>query len=238
MRVVRINKFVQEEDDVSWLVDGLLPDVGWTLFYGLRGLGKTTFAMQLCNALQTGSTFLGRKTIQTRILYFQADSVLIEWREMLKRITKKKGNDGFTAIEIPQFALLNPTYVNSMAVFIETFKPGFVVFDSLYKLVGDNVSSAKVLNYINMLKTMCNDRPWLLIHHPPHGENRAAGSSTLGADCSNEWSLLKTKLTIAKGRLVKEGAISLTRDDQGLWIPYKSSKDDNTGDTLYSQKLV
>ena len=223
MRVVKIDDFIGEQDSIHWLIDGLLPDVGWTLFCGLRGLGKTTFAVQMCDALQSGKPFLGRQTIKTRTLYIQADSVVIEWREMLKRITKQKGNTGFTAVEVPSMALLNDEYVARMANYVQIFKPGFVVFDSLYNLVGDNINTAKVLVYINKIKDIAQERPWLLIHHPPHEQSRAAGHSSLGANNSNEWFLLKTKLRIDKGRLVKDKEIPLTKDINALWELYKTS---------------
>lgn len=235
MRVIRINKFLKEEDKITWLVDSLLPDVGWTLFYGLRGLGKTTFAMQMCDALQRGVPFMGRKTVQTDILYIQADSVTIEWRQMLKRITPK-GNEGFTAIDVPAQCLSNPDYVARLVHYVQTFKPGFVVFDSLYKLTRESINTERIQVTVNIMNDICQGKPWLVIHHPPHSESRAAGHHSLGGTCSNEWSLLKTKLKIEKGRLVKDKELLLSRDEHGLWIPYTSSK--VQGDGLYERDLL
>ena len=86
MRIVKISRFTEETEDIEWLVDGLLPDTGWTLLVGKQGLGKSTFAMQLCNAIQEGKEFLGRKVQQRDVLFIQADSDTAEWRMMLKRI--------------------------------------------------------------------------------------------------------------------------------------------------------
>lgn len=230
MRVVRIKKFLEEKDSVEWLIEGLLPNVGWTLFYGLKGIGKTTFAMQLCAALQSGTPFMGRKVQKTDILYFQADSVEIEWKEILKRIAKdvKGVTDGFTAVSVPRQALSNPTYVESMTKAIEMFKPGFVVFDSLYNLSAYKINTEKILGDVNAMYDMCvtadgRPLPWLVIHHPPHGESRAAGHHSLGGNCSNEWSLLKTKLSIEKGRLVADKEILMKRNGNGIWELYKSA---------------
>lgn len=235
MRVIKISKFLQEKDNVEWIIDNLLPNVGWTLFYGLRGLGKTTFAMQMCAALQTGTPFLTRKVKQTNIIYFQADSIVDEWKAMLKRITPK-GSEAYTGIEVPAKALDTPQYVSTMAHFVAQLHPGFVVFDSLYNLTGKSINTEGVLIPIQMMKDICGNIPWMLIHHPPHNESRAAGHHSLGGNCSNEWSLLKTKLKIEKGRLVKDKEILLSRDEKGLWIPYTRGEARGYSD-LYSEDI-
>jgi hypothetical protein len=79
------------------------------------------------------------------------------------------------------------------------------------------------------MKALCGDMPFLLIHHPPHNDNRAAGHHSLSANCSNEWFLSKTKLQIKKGRLVALKQIMLSRDINGLWIS------DDDGDSLIDQ---
>lgn len=217
MRYVKISKFLEEKEQVSWLVEGLLPDVGWTLFYGLKGIGKTTFAIQLCEALQAGKPFLGRKTKKTRILFIQADSVALEWREILKRVSPK--NDGFTVVDVPARCLGDNNHIASLKTFIQTINPGFIVWDSLYKLASDDINNAKILLSVEKMIAMCDDKPWMLIHHPPHGESRAAGSSSLGNTCSNEWCLLSSKLRIDKSRLTAEKELLLKRgkDNGGLW---------------------
>jgi RecA-family ATPase len=236
MRVIRLDKFIAEKEQVNWLVDGLLPDVGWTLFYGQRGVGKTTFAMQLCCAIQGGLPFFARKTIQTNILYFQADSVTTEWREIVKRIVPK-GNAGFTGIDVPNKTFGNNKYIDIMEMFIEKLNPGFIVFDSLYNMAHVSINNEGILAVIDKMAGLCKGIPWMLIHHPPHGENRAAGSSSLGANCSNEWSLTKTKLIIAKGRIVELKEMSIKRGKDGLWELYGKPASSNNGATYMDREL-
>ena len=229
MRTVRISKFTQEEEHIEWLIEGLLPDVGWTLFVGRQGLGKTTFAMQLCSALQEGKPFLGRKTKKCNIMYIQADSPTNEWREMLKRIAPK--SKGITVVDVPAKCLDNIVYVDNIKRAVELYNPDFLVFDSLYNLTGQNINNAtQALIPLETMKTIANTngsyKPWMLIHHPPQEQNRAAGAHSIGANCSNEWILLKTKLKIEKGRLVATKEIRLRRDESGLWEEKKG--DDGT----------
>ena len=219
MRVVKIKKFTEEVEDIGWLVDGLLPDTGWTLLVGKQGLGKSTFAMQLCNALQDHTDFLGRKTQQRDVMFIQADSATAEWRMMLKRIAPD--SDGWTMVDVPAKCLDNAAYVELIKTWVPKVKPGFIVFDSLYNLTGKSISTEGVLVPIQAMKSIANasgeDIPWLLIHHPPHNETRAAGHHSIAANCSNEWHLLKSMIKIAKGRLVKDKSVLLSRLDNGLW---------------------
>jgi RecA-family ATPase len=223
MRAVRISRFIEEVDNVEWLIEGLLPSVGFTLLIGKQGLGKTTFAAQLCAALQTGTPFLGRKTIQRNILYVQADSPPDEWKLMLKRIAP--GSKGYTLVDVPSKSLEVPEYIHQIRDKIDKVKPGFVVFDSLYNLTAKSISTEAVLIPVNQMKDLCGDLPWLLIHHPPHGETRSAGHHSLPANCSNEWHLLRNKLEIAKGRLIKDKEILMSRNEHGLWIPLADDTD-------------
>jgi len=222
LRAIRINKFVEEPDDFEWLIEGLLPSVGWTLFYGLRGIGKTTFAMQMCTALQDGTDFLGRRVKQKNIMYVQADSLAVEWRQMLKRIAPKSA--GFTVVDVAERALGNPEYCARLQRYIAELQPGFLVFDSLYNLTAWPINTEAILMPVNIIKALVGVTPWMLIHHPPHDANRAAGHHSLGGNCSQEWRLLKTRLNIEKGRIlgdsevIQNKAIMLDKDEHGLWF--------------------
>src|SRR6266446_6424699 len=225
MRIARIVDFNREKDTTTWLVHNLLPDVGWTLFHAPAGAGKTTFALQLCDALERGVPFLGRDTVKTRILYIQADSPQDEFREITKRVIKE--SIGWTMVNVPNQCLTNPAYTLALHELTVKVKPGFVVFDSLYNLSASNINTEKILVDINMIKQIVGvDKPWLMIHHQPHEQSRAAGHNSLEGNCSNNWCLLKTKLRIDKGRLVKDKEVLLSRDSDGLWIP----KHDDSGD--------
>lgn len=217
LRTVTYRQFAKEKEDILWLVDSLLPDTGWTLLVGRQGLGKTTLSLQLCVALQKGEPFLGRKTIQTDTLYIQADSSTAEWREMTRRIAPE--SEGVTAVGVEAKCLSNPVYVQLIAKIVAKQGPGFIVWDSLYNLTAVSINSDAVLQPVNTIKAICGDIPWLLIHHPPHEETRSAGHHSLPANCSNEWHLIKGKLKINKGRLIKDKEIKISRNDVGLWVP-------------------
>jgi RecA-family ATPase len=222
MRYVKISKFLEEKEDVHWLVEGLLPDIGWTLFCGAEGIGKSTFAIQMCDAMQSGASFLDRKTKKTRILYVQADSKAIEWRAILERVSPK--NDGFTVVDVEQGCLGDSSAVAALRNFVSVIKPGFVVWDSLYNLASEDINNPKVLRNIETINRICLSLPWMVIHHPPHGESRGAGTRALAANCSNSWYLLQTKLRIDKARLVAEKEVYIKRsgvEHGGTWALHR-----------------
>jgi hypothetical protein len=230
MRVIKISKFLQEETRVEWLIDDLLPNVGWTLFYAPAKTGKSTFAAQMCLALQDGTPFLGRKTRKTSVMYVQADSIALEWKEMLRRIAPN-GSDGFTAIDVPERVLGIPTEALWLKQAVQMYNPGYIVFDSLYKLTAWPINNDNGIQLATaQLLAIADDRPFMLIHHPPHESSRPAGHNSLGASASYIWALLRTMLKMEGGRLTKEEKILLKRDENGLWQVKPTLKDDVLGD--------
>jgi RecA-family ATPase len=214
---------VKEDEHIRWLVEDFLPDVGWTFFIGAEGSGKTTFALQLCDSLEKGIPFLGMKTVKAKTLYIQADSASKEWRAMLQLVLPNKGEQSkdFTIVNVPSGCLSNATYVAQLDTYInEHIQPDFIVWDSLYELAGVSINGEKALEPIFTMKLLSGEKGWLLLHHPPNEEMRAAGSRSISANASGVWFLTKNKLLIQKRRLSgkKELLISRQQDTRGgLW---------------------
>lgn len=223
-RVIEVRDYVKEADNIDWLVQDLLPDVGWTLMVGMKAVGKTTLAIQLCRALETGEDFLGRKVSKRKTLIVQCDSSEVEWREFLRQ--RYPESRVWTAVAVPNNSFDNPDYLGKLGGLIALVNPGFIVFDSLYRFSSTPVNTDKVLDTIDKFNLLCGTVPFMLLHHPPHEMSRAAGHHSIGATCSNEWHLLKTKLVIDKGRLVKDKEILIARKgtDGGLWELSESDK--------------
>jgi AAA domain len=57
-----------------WLVDGLIREGSTNLLSGAPGDFKTWLALELAGAVSKGTDFLGRKTIQTRVLYLDREN--------------------------------------------------------------------------------------------------------------------------------------------------------------------
>ncbi len=220
MRGIKVKDFIEEQENVQWLIEGLLPNVGWTLLVGPYKSGKTTLALQMCEALRTGSLFFNRKTVPTTALYFQSDSANLEWKEILKRVCPEALF--ITVVDVEEYFLDNPEYYRHARNCIEHYKPGYVVFDCLYKLTSVSVNSEKIQGPLSQLNKLCAGIPWMLIHHPPHNESRASGHNSIGATCSSEWHVMPSKMRVARGRLVAQMELPMKQDRQGLWHPLRS----------------
>lgn len=71
---------------IEYIVEGLIPKGFITLFYASSGLGKSTLANQLCQAVQDGSFFLGLSTVQTPVFYLDYENPLATIVDRLKKV--------------------------------------------------------------------------------------------------------------------------------------------------------
>lgn len=223
MRAVQLCEFAEEEEYIGWLVEGLLPDDGWTLLYGAEGVGKTRFVLQLMDAIQDGEDFLGMKTQKAKGLFIQADSSTKEWREMVRMTTPN--NKAIGIVNVPDYVFDTPQYVEWIRKAVQHIQPRFAVLDSLYKLTADDINSPKITMKLNMMRAVLGGIPFVLLHHPPQGMNRGAGSRAIAATASYNWELTETTLRITKGRLTAKASIAVSFDDHGRWVSIQDEVD-------------
>jgi RecA-family ATPase len=223
MRAVQLSDFAEEEEHIGWLVEGLLPDTGWTLLYGAEGVGKTRFALQMMDAIQEGQDFLNMKTQRAKGLFIQADSSTKEWREMVRLTTPD--NHAIGIVNVPDYVFDTPQYVEWIRKAVVAIKPGFAVLDSLYKLTSDDINSPKITVKLNMMRAVLGEIPFVLLHHPPQGMNRGAGSRAIAATASYNWELTETTLRIVKGRLTAKASIAISFDEHGRWVSIQDEVD-------------
>ena len=253
-RVNTFRKFVAEEDNISWLIERLLPAVGKTLIVGPPAIGKTTLALQMCAAIHEGKPFMHRQTMQTKVLYIQLDSSDVEWREIIRRVAPE--STALTLINAPIFCLDIASYVLAIKDLIYQTQPGFIVWDSLYKLSAKGVNGETVRETISQLGDLSivrnikqrdsdpetyRDVPLMVLHHPPqNGSARASGHNSLEATFSNCWFLTKTKLLVNKGWLVEDREVIMHREKKhpGLWhAEDEQDNDDDIGEVILNRPL-
>lgn len=224
MRAVHFKDFANEDEYVDWLVEGLIPNTGWATLTGAEGVGKTRFALQLCAALEQGILFLNMPTKKTRCLYVQVDSPTKEWREIIRVVAPK--SNSITVVDVPEFWLAQPRCIEWFAKTIQQVKPGYVVFDSLYRIAPDINNASAIGPMLAQLKVLLKigeiDVPWLMLHHPPQNESRAAGSKSITGNASINFFLEPTQLKVTKGRLIGKLTLALEMNRQGLWGLYNS----------------
>src|SRR5579863_8087814 len=77
------NIFTLNAPAIEWMVEGILPHASVTLLAGEPGSYKTWLALALLRGVATGKNFLGRKCVQTSVLYLDRENPLAVMRERL-----------------------------------------------------------------------------------------------------------------------------------------------------------
>ncbi len=93
-REVDILEFVAsggDEDEEEWLANGLVPLHGLTILGGNPKSGKTLLALDLCLAVATGGSFLGRETARASFLFVTEEGTPGEMRKRFRRLLKSRG---------------------------------------------------------------------------------------------------------------------------------------------------
>jgi hypothetical protein len=71
--VLSTGAFLTSDDQIDYLIDGLLPVGGSMLLGAQKKVGKSTFLLNLVQAVSRGTSFLGRATRAGRVLYISVD---------------------------------------------------------------------------------------------------------------------------------------------------------------------
>lgn len=225
-------ELVEDFTPLDFIVDGLLPDAGWSLLVGLPGIGKSTFAIQLCAALHEGLDFLGMTTRQRKCLYIQADTPTSIFREQVRKIAPDSA--AWTLIDVPNAVLDSSPYIDILHGIIRYVKPGFMVFDALNSLTAKDINTKASLLAISIMDSLAKVHgksiPWMLLHHPTknsasRGVNSASGFGGIAASCAQHFSLMGNRLKIEKGKLSAKRSLNLMKDPMGLW--YREEGDDD-----------
>lgn len=226
-KLLRFRDLINEPGELSFLWEGIIPAAGFTYFVGPPKIGKSSLAIQLCDALEAGETLLGRKTQKTRCLYVQADVGKAIWKDQVKRVSGK--GESWTLIDVPTAALDYQEHMEVLQKCVEISKPGFVVWDCLNKLTHRDINTKPIMLAITALYTLCPETPFLLIHHPAlegrKGVASAAGYHGITAACDNYINLRRNALVIEGGRVTKRQEIPVEQDEEGKWVLAGTSSD-------------
>ena len=115
------------DDDLLWLVDGLLPAGGNSILGAKPKVGKTTLAYTLGLAIARGTPFLGRATRQGKVLHVVMEGVRRQEQAIIRRMGTHE-NHCF------RFGLDLPTQVyTTLASTIEKGAFSLVILDTVFR---------------------------------------------------------------------------------------------------------
>ena len=211
---------VSFDNEIAYLVQGLLPRSGLALVWGPKKCGKSFWIMDLALHVALGWQYRGRKVEQASVVYLALEGQAGYGR----RIEAFKQHHNVR--EAP-FYLLR-TAVNLVTKADEIIKNiaqqlagvGLIVVDTMNRsLPGSELSDEDMSKYLNAAAKFVKQFDCLvvLVHHPGHDESRPRGHSALGAAVDAQ---------IA----VRRGAADLE-----MICELELAKDDAAGTTIYSR---
>jgi len=163
----------EPEEAISYIVEGLLPSAGISLFAGKPKAGKTTLARDLALCIAQGKDFLNRTVVKGSVIYL----ALEEKRSEVKRHFQDMGVIGDEEIHIhaasaPQNAIAG---LNELA---RIWTPRLIIIDPLFRFISvrDGNDYASVTKALEPLVNLARDTGAhvMCVHHLGKGEKNGA----------------------------------------------------------------
>lgn len=201
----------QNQAEMTWLVDDILPSTGLASVYGGSGLGKSFLCLDMAAAVALGLHWFGRPTRQARVVY-----VPLEGRggfpRRIKAWATHNGVDFPDEVEFVQesFAFNKRGHAQALGeAIVQGGGAGLIIIDTLNKAApgADENSSTDMGRIIEGATTIqeLTGALVLLIHHPGKDSSRGLrGHSSLHAALDaiieirkdgelTRWTLIKSK---------------------------------------------
>jgi len=118
----------EPEEEVSWVVDNLLPSGGFSIIVAKPKVGKSTIARQLALSVARGESFLGYKTTKGSILYV----ALEEKRGEVQNHFRLLGATGEENLNVYIGSVPDEAYI-WLEREVEAKKPILVIIDTLFR---------------------------------------------------------------------------------------------------------
>jgi hypothetical protein len=121
-----VDRICAEETRAEFLIESFLPAKSIAIVGGDSTIGKSPLICQLALCVAAGIPFLGMKTNQGRVLYFDLENSLLDCKEMRDALVQ------FLSLSnTPEDFLLAPEAGNDLERLIGEVRPLLVVIDSL-----------------------------------------------------------------------------------------------------------
>ena len=230
---------IDEENQIKWLVDDMLPVKSLTMMYGPSGGGKSFVVLDMVYSIATNSVFAERHLCANHggeVLYIAAEGAQ-GIRRRVNVLRRERGygigenTDKLVTIYDGSVDLANKTVVENFIKTIRETMPkvSLVVFDTLaVNMRGDENDSETGQSIIDNCKLLigCLEATVLLIHHTGKDQSLGArGWSGFKAAMDSEISvaMLEDGIRSVKVTKLKDGELT------GEEIPFKLEVKHTTG---------
>ena len=198
-------ELMNAEDEVNYIIDGILPNKGLVFVVGKSGHGKTIMTTGLCKALATGRPYLDWKAVDgkpRRVLFLSLEMNTAELKLFFQKqnryiseedkMTLSENFHTYAAREKQKYLPLkfyDKEHITRIIATIESLNPDIILVDSATKAISKNMNNQEeVTPAMEMIYRIRNelDVAMIIIHHtrkdpPAHGHKELAIDDMFGA---------------------------------------------------------
>lgn len=168
---------------IQWAVKNLIPLESITLIPGKGGMGKTTIAIQVGDAISRVIPFLGHETIQRPVVYVDFENSLPVLIDRIKRIGASEVSFWHTTNEIRPPRLDSKEWV----LYKQLPQGSVLIFDTLRAAQSRDENDSQHMAFIMQRLKELRDLGYtiILLHHTPKSNERIYKGSTAIFDLSD-----------------------------------------------------
>lgn len=161
---------------MEWLIEGIIPKGAVSLLFGRGGIGKTTLALQICDAIASGGSFLSIPAEKTPVIYVDFENSLAILVDRLKKV----GGEQilfWTADDSPAQLDRDPQAYVSL---LKSHPNALLIFDTLRSAqTGDENESRSMALVMQTLRQLRDQGATvILLHHTRKGSDSTYKGST------------------------------------------------------------
>lgn len=182
----------------QFVVEGLIENKGLAAIIGAPGVGKSGVALDLAAAICTGARWVGRRTLQQRVLYLPGEGLagsvqrLRAWESAHDR---DLGDDLFIGDSIIQVAASNDVW-SGLLTQITAYRISTIIIDTFARAsVGLEENSAtdvgRAISKFGQVKAAA-DATLIVVHHTAKASTAGRGSSALNGALDTELLIQET----------------------------------------------
>ncbi len=169
----------EPEEEVSWIIDDLLPSSGFSIIVAKPKVGKSTVARQMGLSVARGEAFLGRQTTKGTVLYVSLE----EKRSEVRNHFRLMGATGAENLGVYTGSTPEDAY-EWLKREVERQKPVLIIIDTLFRFarVTDVNDYAKIITVLDPLLSIAREKSvhLMVIHHARKSAGDGA-DATLGS---------------------------------------------------------
>jgi AAA domain/Bifunctional DNA primase/polymerase, N-terminal len=170
----------------SWLIDGHLPESGFSTVYGPPGVGKSFLVLDWALSVASGTEWIAYNVKQCPVLYITAEGVSGLYRRIQAWCADRKCEPPANFLALPEAVnLLDEHSVHVLRATIATMPnpPGLIIADTLARMIegGDENSAKDVGKAIAVLTRLAGEynAASAFVHHTRADGDRERGSTAL-----------------------------------------------------------